>query len=92
MSEPENSSPPVVSSEPTLPVVPPKPNPISVIFWGPTGLRGVWRVIMFFAICAVILAQSASHLDAAPVVPANISTLVSDSSVIVARKIKTLSK
>ncbi len=55
MSEPENPFPPVVSSEPTLPAVPPTPNPVSAIFWGPTGLRGVWRVLMFFAICAVIL-------------------------------------
>ena len=55
MSEPENPFTPLAASPPMSPAIPPKMNRSMQIFWGPNGLRAGWRVLIFLAICAVIL-------------------------------------
>ena len=55
MNEPEQPPSPVSPPETTSPAPPPDSNPALAIFWGPNGLRAGWRLLMFFAICAIVL-------------------------------------
>src|SRR5579863_674098 len=55
MSEPENSLTPLTAPPPTSPAIRSKTNWKSPFFWGPNGLRAGWRLLIFLAICAVIV-------------------------------------
>jgi membrane protease YdiL (CAAX protease family) len=52
--QPENVPPREFDSVPAPPAVPPeprsKPNPLRQVFWGPNGLRALWRLLIFVAI------------------------------------------